>query len=321
MRGLILKLSLIASLLSIIALVGALPTRSDDAARLRKTDESTFAEKRGRRMAMTPLSYRSPGSKHKLLIPSEDAELEQEFLSSRAGAKARKYGAYSLVELSDQQLTSLDPRVLERARLRDDLNLVMLKGGQLDTTGPVPQLSDDFRQQGASAHALHLVQLFGPPTPDSLRAIKATGVKIVSYIPNNTYLVWATRAQLGRVRALSERQDVVQWEGPYHPAYRLDPHIKLESVEQIPVSIQVLDTVGASRTLATIRSVARKVLMDEFRTSGIIHIKVLAESNRLGEIARASDVVAIEPWAEVKLMDERANQIVAGALSVETVNS
>src|SRR5215208_4197225 len=162
MRAFILKTSLIASLLSIIALVAALPTRSDNTARLQKTDESTFAEKRGRRIAVTPRSYRSPGSKHKLLIPSEDVELEQEFLSSRAVAKARKYGAYSLVELSEQELTSLNSRVLERAQLRDDFNLVMLKGGQIDTTGPAPILSDDFRQQGASSHSLHLVQLFGP---------------------------------------------------------------------------------------------------------------------------------------------------------------
>jgi hypothetical protein len=269
---------------------------------------------------MTPLSYRSPGSKHKILIPAEEVELEQELLSSRA-VKAQKYGAYSLVEVSDEQLSSLGSRVLERAQVRDDLNLVMLKRGQIDTTGSGPEVNEDLRQPDIRARGLRLVQLFGPPTPDSLRVIKETGARIVSYVPNNTYLIWATPAQVGRVRALVKRSDVVQWEGPYHPAYKLDPQIKLDSVEQIPASIQVLDTAEAGRALSLIKSVARKVLVDEYRSPGIIHIKVLAESNRLPELARVADVIAIEPWTQVRLMDERANQIVAGALSVETVNS
>jgi hypothetical protein len=322
MRALIVKTSLVASLLLMIALVGAWPTRSDNGVkRAQQADEQRSAEKRGKRSEMSPLSYRSPGSKHKLLIPAGDAELEREFVSSRATGKSRRFKSYSVVEVSNEQLSSLDSRVLERAQVRDDLNLVLLKRGQIDTTGPDPKVSDYLLQPSGMAHTLHLVQLFGPPTPDSLRAVKATGVKVVSYVPNNTYLVWATPAQLGRVRALRERSDIVQWDGPYHPAYKLDPHIKLDSVEQIPASIQIFDVEQASQTLALIKSVARKVLMEEFRASGIIHIKVLAESNRLVELARASEIIAIEPSPEMRLMDERANQIIAGAISVDTVNN
>ncbi|HVG19223.1 MAG TPA: S8 family serine peptidase, partial [Blastocatellia bacterium] len=322
MRDSILRASLVASLLLMTALVGAWPTRSDDGAEaFRRPGQNAPAEKRGRRATVTPLSYRSPGSKHKLLIPAEDAELTSEFLSSRATGKARKYGAYSLVEVSDQQLASLDSKVLERAQVRDDLNLVLLRRGQIDTAGPDPKISRELFQPSGLSHSLHLVQLFGPPTPDSLRAVEATGVKLVSYVPNNAYLVWATPAQLGRVRALRRSSDVVQWEGPYHPAYKLDPFIKQDSVEQIPASIQVLDTAESRDTISLIKSTARKVIMGERRLSGIIHIKILADSNRLADLALSPDVLFIERAVEKKLMDERANQIVAGALSVETVNS
>src|SRR5215210_7891117 len=108
MRDFVLKASLVASLLLMIALVGAGPASSDNGAeRLRQPGQHAIAEKRGRRQAPTPLSYRSPGSKHKLLIPAHDAELEREFLSSRATGKARSYGTYSVVEVSDQQLAAL----------------------------------------------------------------------------------------------------------------------------------------------------------------------------------------------------------------------
>jgi hypothetical protein len=322
MRDFILKASFVASLLLTIALVGAWPTRSDDNRKgLRQPVEHNVGEKRGKRTTVTPLSYRSPGSKHKLLIPAEDAGLEQKLLSSRGTGKARKYGAFSLVEVSDEQLASLDSKVLERAEVRDDLNLVMLKRGQIDTAGPEPKISDDLVQPSRSPRSLHLVQMFGPPTTDSFHAIEATGVKVVSYVPNNTYLVWATPAQLGRVRALRQRSDIVQWEGPYHPAYKLDPYIKLDSVEQISISIQILDTPDAGETISLIKSRARKVLQDEYRLSGIVRIKILADSNSLKDLARLPNVLFIERSAPLKLLDERASQIVAGALSVETLNS
>ena len=154
-----------------------------------------------------------------------------------------------------------------------------------------------------------------------MNALKATGVQVVMYVPNNAYLVWATQSQLARVRALRNRADVVQWDGPFHPAYKLDSRIKLDSIEQIPTSIEIIDTPAAAQTIEHIKSVAQKVLMTEFKAAGTFHIKVLAESLRLKELARMPDVLAIERASEMKLMDERAGQIAAGHLTFDTVNN
>jgi hypothetical protein len=201
---------------------------------------------------------------------------------------------------------------------------MMLKPGQIDTTGPEPAIPDDLRQRETSSRALHLVQLFGPPTPETVAALKATGAKVVGYIPNNAYLMWTTRAQRRQLNALRQGSDgssLVQWDGPYHPAYKVDPHIKLDSVAQVALAIQVLDTPEADNTISLVKSIANKVLMPEFRAAGAVRIKVLAESYKLKELIHAPDVLAIEPWSPMKLMDERADQIVAGALSFNTVNN
>jgi hypothetical protein len=321
MRVLFLRASLVISLLIAIVLIGALPTHSDTQRSKQRLTNEDRATKRGGRHATLPLSYRSFGAQHKLLIPAEDAALEQQMDAAHLTRRTRKLGAYSLVEVSDETLANLSARVLERAQVRDDLNLVMLKRGQIDTTGPAPQIESDLRQTASSSRALHLVQLFGPPTPAALRAITATGAKIVSYVPNNTYLVWAAPSQLARVQALKGDNGLVQWVGPFHPAYKLDPRIKLESVEQIPASIQILDTPEAANTIAAVKSAARGVLMTESKIGGIIHLKVLAESFTLKQLARLNDVVAIEPWARMRMMDERANQIVAGQITKETQNN
>ncbi len=322
MKGLILRISLAVSLLSLLSLVGALPTRSDSSQSQLDRQYGDRAGKRQAQPGVKPLSYRSPGATHKLMLPADDPELEERLLSSGAVRKLKKYGHYSVAEVGDAELGSLDGNTLERARLRDDLNLVMLKRGQIDTTGPEPEISAELRQPDSTSRALHLVQLFGPPTPESVQSLTATGATIVGYIPNNTYLMWTTLSQRRRLHSL--RQDsssAVQWDGPYHPAYKLDPRIKLDSVEQISASIQVLDTPDSKNTIALIKSLASKVLAPEFSALGAVRIKILVESSKLKELAKPADVLSVERWSGMKLMDERADQIVAGALSFDTVNN
>jgi Subtilase family len=324
MKGFTLRISLAASLLALVSLVGTLPTQSDSGRAQLNSHSEDRAKKGAARPGVRQLSYRSPSATHKLLLSADDADIEQRLMSARSSRKSKKYGAYSLVEVTEAELSSMDASTLGRARLRDDLNLMMLRPGQLDTTGPAPVIPADLRQRDTPLRALHLVQLFGPPTPEALEALKATGARVVGYVPNNAYLMWATRAERSQLHALRRGADgsnLVQWDGPYHPAYKLDPHIKLDSVEQVPLAIQILDTPDSGNTLSLVKSIANKILMPEFHSAGAVRIKVLAESYRLKELAQAPDVLAIEPWSPMKIMDERADQIVAGALLSNTVNN
>src|SRR4030095_2009262 len=324
MKSFLLRISLISSLLVLLSLVGVMPTRSDS----ERTQLNPQLDNRRAKGPTNPgvkqLSYRSPGASHKIMLPSDDAEMTQRFLSARDGRKAKKYGAYSLVEMSEVELSTLDSSTLERAHLRDDFNLMMLKPGQIDTTGAEPIIDNELRQPETSARALHLVQLFGPPTPQSLASLTATGAKVVGYVPNNAYLLWTTRSERRLLHALRQDRNggsLVQWECAFHPAYKIDRRIKLDSVEQISASIEILDTDDSDVALSLVKATANKVLMPEFRASGAVHIKVQIESYKLKEIAKSSAVLSIERWAPMKLMDERADQIVAGALSVNTVNN
>ena len=262
MKSFTLRISLAASLLMLLALVGALPTRSDSG-RARVNQQSEDRAKGVARPGVKQLSYRSPGATHKLLLPADDNDIEQQLMSSRATRKSKKYGAYSLVEVTEAELSSMDAATLGRANLRDDLNLVMLKPGQIDTTGPEPVIASDLRQRETGLQLLHLVQLFGPPTPESLATV-------VGYVPNNAYLMWTTRAERRQLHALRQSANgssLVQWDGPYHPAYKVHPNIKLDSVAQVSVSISIVDTPESDNTISMVKSIANKVLVPEFRAS------------------------------------------------------
>jgi len=324
MKSLTLRVSIAASMLMLIALIGALPTRSDN----RKAQFDQKSEDRSIKGPVHPgakqLSYRSPGANHKLMLGAQDTDIENRLMSMRSARKAKKYQGYSVVEVSESELSSLDSSTLDRVTVRDDLNVMMLKPGQLDTTAPAPVVREDLKQRETGLSELHLVQLFGPPTPRTLDALKATGAKVVGYIPNNAYLMWTSREQRSRLHALRQSADgssLVQWDGPFHPAYKLDSHIKVDSAEQVSTAISILDTADADNTVSFIKSTATKVLQPEFRAAGAVRIKVLAESARLKEFAQRADVLSIEPWSPMRLMDERADQIVAGALLFDTVNN
>ena len=324
MKAMITRASIVTTSLLILALVGAFSTSSNNDRQrvVGRTESGSISQRRAAaRLAMKPLSYRSPGRLHKLIIPRAESEIEARLLTSRSARRVRDLPSSTLIEVTDETLASLDSATLERAQLSDEMNLVLLKAGQIDTTGAAPQVSEALRQADSPARSLHLVQLAGPPTAEAIRVLKATGAEIVSYVPNNCFLIWATRSQKNRLRAGASRSDLVQWDGPFHPAYKLDPRLKLDSIEQIPVAVEIVDTPEADKTLALITSMSRKILMPEFRAANTVHIRLLVESLRLPELAGLPDVIAIEPWAKVTLHDERANQIVANAVSVQTINN
>ena len=118
MKSFTLRISLAASLLMLLALVGALPTRSDSG-RARVNQQSEDRAKGAARPGVKQLSYRSPGATHKLLLPADDNDIEQRLMSSRATRKSKKYGAYSLVEVTEAELSSMDAATLGRLESGD----------------------------------------------------------------------------------------------------------------------------------------------------------------------------------------------------------
>src|SRR5215813_6338821 len=125
MKSFMLRVSLIASLLVLLSLVGVMPTRSDSERASLNPQFDNRGSKGPTQPGVRQLSYRSPGASHKVMLPSDDAETAQRLLS-RGGRKARKYGAYSLVEMSEAELSTVDSSTLEHAQVRDDFNLMLL---------------------------------------------------------------------------------------------------------------------------------------------------------------------------------------------------
>src|SRR5205085_4707343 len=118
------------------------------------------------------------------------------------------------------------------AELRDDLDLVRLRRGDLDTKS-APRAEPD---SGASAVAMYVVQFVGP-TRDAWRAeAESAGLDLVAPVPNDALLV---RGAPGAVARFAE-SPFVQWCGPYGRAERLDPAldgaVDRSSAEPVPAA-------------------------------------------------------------------------------------
>jgi len=71
-----------------------------------------------------------------------------------------------------------------------------------------------------------MIHFKGPVKKDWVQEIEKSGAKIVSYIPENTYLVWADPS---KTKAIAKKS-FVRWKGAYHPEYKI--HNKLEGLKK-----------------------------------------------------------------------------------------
>ena len=109
-----------------------------------------------------------------------------------------------------------------RVQLRDEDNVIQLNAGHLDTSQDVVQASRSAIGT-FSGKRMHLIQFAGPIQPDWYKSLAATGVRIVTYIPSNAYLVYGDSSTLNRVRSFATRSKSVQWDGEYKDEFRIDP--------------------------------------------------------------------------------------------------
>ena len=169
--------------------------------------------------AVSSNGYRSPGTLHKISV--NDPQLAHR-LQAQGARLIADYGSFVVMQASDPVVASLTNS--KDAQVVDENNLVLLNSGAIDTSTPAAQALR-VAPDGAGGKQMRLIQFAGPIQPEWYAALVATGVRIVTYIPSNTYLVYGTATTLLALRQLAANTAIVQWDAPYTAAYRIDPAI------------------------------------------------------------------------------------------------
>ncbi len=219
------------------------------------------------------------------------------------------YGAFSWLELSQMDFARLEDRVPYQE---------VVEGGTINLPkarfDPVvdgePYLPAGMRADPDET-GFRLVQMQGPVKDAWLEAIQATEAELLQYYPHNTYLVWASSAQIVRIQDLAS----VRWTGLFHPAYRISPALQGASglVENVAITfyndgrlqetLNALDSLGGSYVQHFPAQPDRKFITAIYRL----------DASRLDDLARLSTVWAVEYSSPRPGFDDEVGaQIVAG---------
>jgi len=283
--------------------------------------DSSESEQRNNRPAFDA-SYRGRSSSHKVIVQASEPELRDSILAE-GGSIIEDYGAFVLMSAPREEADRVSLQSASGSSVRDDLNVLLLRAGAFDTTEDEAVLATPLGEADFADEQLYLVQFVGPIKKQWVNELGAYA-DIVSYIPNNAYLVRASASGLSRINSLkSDGGSHVQWTGAFKPAYKIAPEISLDSDQEITSTIQLVSTNNTARQIQDLVARSSASVIDPPTTVlNYTNIRVKVQPRRLADIARMSTVVWIEPWTEPVLHDEKQGLILAGKLTEsETASS
>ena len=178
---------------------------------------------------------------------------------------------------------------------------IRLKAVTIDTRKPGPAGGLQAPAHGPGARYF-IVQLKGPVTGAARASLAATGARIISYVPDNAFLVESSPRQLAALRRLGE----VKWTGWYRPGYKVSPRLSAEITSKDPPEwLTVLVFEGADLK-AVLAALAQQGVEVEQVSGGVrfAHVQIRSRPRlRLERIAAIEGVAWIEPHRRFELIN------------------
>jgi hypothetical protein len=264
---------------------------------------------------INPMRVMPGGTPHKIQV--NDPALAKQ-IAAEGGRLLADYGSYQLYEVAQ---INANLSTNQQAELRDHYNVIHLNASPLDTTKP--EIKAKRQAVGSfSGKRMHLVHFIGPVQPSWHDDLEAAGLKIISYIPENAYLVYGDAQSIAKVQGLAASAPHIQWEGAYADQYKLHPGTS--TVDQNGLPRQIGTEYFAIQLVADADvNPATLQLLDQLKLEPINHqqyalhyLNVVARLSAadLQKVAAQPDVVSIHPYFPPKPLCERQDQIIAGNL-------
>ncbi|NQU10450.1 choice-of-anchor D domain-containing protein, partial [bacterium] len=255
----------------------------------------------------------SPKASKYLVNPGPGDTVEQ---ARAAGAtKVQDFGPYWLVEVDQEQEAELKSKFGDRAQKSKYLDMIELAAGAIDTSAGEPNVPAGLRAAAPDGQKsqLRLVQFVGPMLPEWLQQVRETGrVKILTYIPNNAYVVRVNPAAEAKLAALVQPNGPIQWIGDYHPHYKLTRSVREIETATVDIRLAVADAgLETKETLNAINSLALAQLAEPVQVLSQINLEIRVHAADVVAIAQLRDVLWIERVIPRVRMDEEQALIVA----------
>jgi hypothetical protein len=276
-----------------------------------------------------PKTYLNPNRLHKLIISDKEGDVYSRLARANAIRNEVDYGSYKLVMADEDAVGGRAALQAMPVALRDEQNLIIFNGYLIDTSSPQPLSKEapaDLKSSrvseavagAAPGKGLYVIQFIGPIQDSWLKELDKTGVEIITYAPNNAYVVLANERAAGELMKMKANSRFVQWLGDYQPAYKLSPGLQEaaqgDGSRLVKVTVQVIDNADGEIKAGALRAAARQYFGAR-RVLKYLNLRLEIPVSQLAELAKSDEVFAIEEDTERVRLDEAQGQIVAGNLS------
>lgn len=236
-----------------------------------------------------------------IIYPAATEKIEQ--LTQMGITDVRNYGSYWLVEATDAQVDELTRTFGARAVVENDLNHIRLAGLSFDATAGDPVVPANLRQVDGAGRNLRLVQFFGPVIPDWLHQLESGGARIISYVPNNAYLVFVDAAVEKKLEQTLGSNGPIQWIGAYHPYYKIAPELRsVSGTQPLKIRVAIVDRSGEPQVESDVYSLGTVLASLKHDGQEVVEMKALPSA--IEKMARLADVLWIQKVGRQVRLDE-----------------
>ncbi len=194
---------------------------------------------------------------------------------------------------------------------------IRLRHGSI-TTSPAMKAAAMARMQRGTmspqASGLYLVQFESHLTGAERSRLRAMGVELLTYVPDDAFIARFTKVSQDAIQAL----DFVRWAGPYQADYKIASRLSAAAQNALikhkatSTNVTILIAPGATPAeMAQIKSLFSAVHHQSNLRMGTVLQGQLNLAN-LSLLSQSSPVLWIEPAPRRKLVDEAASKIVGG---------
>jgi subtilisin family serine protease len=190
---------------------------------------------------------------------------------------------------------------------------IRLRSGTI-ITAPAVKTTTQLRAKGSSipVSGLFLIQFEDQPQPADRSSLKAMGLELVKYVPDDAFIARFNRVSPDAVRALNFIRAVE----PYRAEYKIHPSLSAAArggtLTNPAVAVSILLSPGASPTeIAAVRTLLSAVHQESHLRQGTI-LRGNLNPSSLQTLAQSESVLWVEPAPKRKLVDEAAAKIVGG---------
>lgn len=180
-----------------------------------------------------------------------------------------------------QQIQGGDQSVSEDLKIR-------LKADTFDPLKEQPDIPAALKLTRPNNY--YLIQCNGPIQPEWINQLEDRGIVILGYIPDYAYVVYMEEA----TKPLAEQLSFIRWTGFYHPAYKIDPRLRLSGGE-IELNVVVFRENGGDENLSEatrrIEELGGKIIYDG-KDNFVLIVKI--DASKIDDIAFIPEVEWID---------------------------